>query len=99
MKNIDSINKFLKTDSSNQSSFFESQINADDIDYHGQIINIKKDIEREQKKLLIFTKVDQLNDMLKTLSIVIEDLNKMGIKTKGLEDIYYKLAASVKSLM
>jgi hypothetical protein len=99
MKNIDNIHEFLKTDSSNQSSFFESQINADDIDYHGKIASIKKDVEREQKKLVVLTKVDELNDMLKSLMNVIEDLNETGIKTHGLQDVYYKLASVIKSLV
>ena len=98
MHNLEKITTFLKTDSSNQSSFFESQINADDVDYHGQIINVKKDIEREQKKMSIYTKVDQLNDVMKTLSIVIKDLDDLGIKTDGFQEAYYKLASSIKSI-
>jgi hypothetical protein len=99
MKNLNDINDFLKTDSSNQSSFFESQINADDVDYHGRIINIKKDIEREQKKLTILSKVDQLNDTLKSLLSVIEELDDINVKTQGLREVYYKLSSAIKSLV
>lgn len=98
MKNINKIDSYLKTDSRNQSSFFESQINADDVDYHGKVISIKKEIEREQKKLTIFTKIDQLNDMLKTLNDVIHDLDEIEVNTSGLQDIYYKMSSAVKSL-
>jgi hypothetical protein len=97
MKNLKNVGNFLKTDF-DQSSFFESQINADDVDYHGKIINVKKDIEREQKKLTIFTKIDQLNDVLKTINDVIHDLEDIGVNTKGLQEIYYKLSANIKSL-
>lgn len=98
MKKIKNIKSFLKTGRKGQSSFFESQINYDDVDYHGKIMNVKQDIEREQKKLRVFTKIDQLNDMLRTLNDVIQDLDEIGVNTKGLQDIYYKLASSVKSL-
>ena len=98
MKNIKDVNSFLKTDCNDQSSFFEGNINADDVDYHGQIINVKKEIEREQKKLAIYTKIDQLNDMLKTLNDVIHDLNDIDVNTNGLQEIYYRLASNIKSL-
>lgn len=98
MKNIKNVHSFLKTDSTDQSSFFEGNINHDDIDYHGQVINVKKEIEREQKKLTIYTKIDQLNDVLKTLNDVIHDLNEIEVNTKGLQEIYYRLASNIKSL-
>lgn len=98
MKNIKQFDSFLKTDFNDQSSFFEGQLNADDVDYHGQIMNVKKEIEREQKKLRIYTKIDQLNDMLKTLHDVINDLNEIDVNTKGLQEIYYRLASNIKSL-
>jgi len=98
MKNIKEFDSFLKTDFNDQSSFFEGQLNADDVDYHGQIMNVKKEIEREQKKLRIYTKIDQLNDMLKTMHDVINDLNEIDVNTKGLQEIYYRLASNIKSL-
>jgi CRISPR/Cas system-associated endoribonuclease Cas2 len=98
MKNIKNVNQFLKTDFNNQSSFFEGQLNADDVDFHGQIINVKRDIEREQKKLTIYSKIDQLNDVLKTLNDVIHDLDQIDINTDSLQDVYYKLASGIKSL-
>lgn len=98
MKNLKDVNSFLKTDSHDQSSFFEGNINYDDVDYHGQILNVKKEVEREQKKLTIFTKMDQLNDMLKTMNDVIHDLDQIGVNTKGLQEVYYRLAANIKSL-
>ena len=98
MKNIKKLDSFLKTDFDDQSSFFEGQLNADDVDYHGQIMNVKKEIEREQKKLRIYTKIDQLNDVLKTLHEVINDLDEININTKGLQEVYYSLASNIKSL-
>jgi len=98
MRNIKKINEFLKTDPENQSSFFEGQLNADDVDFHGKIINVKRDIEREQKKLTIYSKIDQLNDVLKTLNDVIKDLDQIDVNTKGLQDVYYKLASGIKSI-
>ncbi len=98
MKKIKNIESFLKTGLEDQSSFFENQVNYDDVDYHGKITNIKKDIEREQKKLRIFTKIDQLNDILRTLNDIIQDLDEAGVNTKGIQKIYYSLAASIKSL-
>lgn len=98
MSKLKKIQEFLKTDASNQSSFFEGQINADDVDYHGKVINIKKEVEREQKKLIILTKVDQLNDMLRSMHGIIEDLNEINVDTKGLQDMYYRLASMTKSL-
>ena len=98
MKHVQKIDSFLKADHNDQSSFFEGHINADDIDYHGQILNVKKEIEREQKKLTIFTKIDQLNDMLKTLNDVIKGLDEMEVNTNALQETYYRLASAVKSL-
>lgn len=98
MKRIRTIEEFLKTDLSNQSSFFEGQMSADDVDFHGKVINIKKEVEREQKKLTILTKIDQLNDMLRSMHGIIEDLNEIEVDTKGLQDMYYKLASITKSL-
>lgn len=98
MKNIKSFQSFLETDPTDQSPFFESNINADDLDYHGKIINVKKEIEREQKKLTLYTKIDQLNDAMRTIYDVIKDLDEMDINTKPLGDVYYSLASCVKSL-
>lgn len=98
MSRIITIEEFLKTDASNQSSFFEGQLNADDIDFHGKVINIKKEVEREQKKLTILTKIDQLNDMLRSMHGIIEDLNEIDVDTKALQDLYYRLASITKSL-
>jgi acyl carrier protein phosphodiesterase len=61
-------------------------------------MNVKKEVEREQKKLTIFTKMDQLNDVLKTMNDVIHDLDEIGVSTKGLQEVYYRLAANIKSL-
>lgn len=97
MKNLHDIHTFLKTDN-DQSSFFESHLNADDVDYHGQILNIKKDIENEQGKLALMTKVDHLNNIMKSINDVINGLNELNINTKGLQDVYYKIAAIAKSL-
>jgi hypothetical protein len=98
MKEIKNMESFLKTGRKDQSSFFEAQINYDDVDYHGKITSIKKDIEREQKKFRLFTKVDQLNDILRSLNDVIQDLDEINVNTKGLQDTYYKLATNIKSL-
>lgn len=98
MSKIKRIDDFLKTDFSDQSSFFEGELSADDVDYHGRVINIKKEVEREQKKLIILTKVDQLNDMLRSMHGIIEDLNDVDVDTKGLQDLYYRLASMTKSL-
>lgn len=98
MKNIQPITNFTKTDSADQSSFFESDLSHDDIDYHGRIAGMKQDVEREQKKFIILSKVDQLNDVLATIKIVVDDLHSVGVNTKSLQDIYYKLSSALKSL-
>jgi len=98
MKNLEKIENFMKTDLNNQSSFFEGNLNYDDIDYHGRVAGIRQDVEREQKKFIILSKIDQLNDLIKTLRIVIDDLHQVGVKTESLQDVYYKLSSSLKSL-
>lgn len=98
MKNLQPIDNFTKTDSTDQSSFFESDLSHDDVDYHGRVAGMRQDVEREQKKFIILSKVDQLNDVLATMKIVIDDLHNVGVKTKSLQDIYYKLSSALKSL-
>jgi hypothetical protein len=99
MKNLQSIDKFMKTDYNDQSSFFENNLSYDDIDYHGRIAGIRKDVEREQKKFVILSKIDQMNDLLQTLKIVIADLDSVGVNTKSMQDVYYRLSSVLKSLI
>lgn len=98
MKKLKNIESFLETGRKDQSPFFENQVNYDDVDYHGKISSLKKDIEREQKKLQVFTKIDQLHEVLRTINDVIQDLDEVGINTKQLQKVYYNLASTIKSL-
>jgi hypothetical protein len=87
MKNITSIDMFL-----------EGQLNYDDVDYQGVMMKAKETQERESKKLDLLTSVDQLKEILHSIGLITQDLDRMEIETDRLNTLYYELASIIKTI-
>lgn len=79
-------------------AFLESSLNYDDVDYHGIIMKAKKTQDREQRKLELLTKIEQLDEILRSIGLIIQDLDGMEINTERLQKLYYELASIIKSI-
>lgn len=79
-------------------AFLESSLNYDDVDYHGIIMKAKKVQDREQRKLELMTKLEQLDEIMRSVGLIIQDLDEMEINTDRLQKVYYELASIIKSI-
>lgn len=78
--------------------FVENKLNYDDVDFQGTIMKAKEIQGRKQRELDVLVKIEELDEILRSIGMLINDLEQMELNTKKLQRIYYELASVIKGL-